>query len=202
MKKKNHWYFISLAIVLTLLLAINLIINFSWYTVLNYIIALGVVPGGTIILAYLFGLLPEKFYNPFRKIFKVFKWESKFYEAIGVKRYKETVPELGKKLTGFDKSKIDKPDDPEYLYKFLTENTKGSFLHTISIIWGFISIIPMIFIYHNYCIYSFAIPAILINTFYHFIPLSTLRYLRPRLIKLYNISLKIKERKEKKYEEK
>lgn len=193
--KKSRWYFISLAVVLSLLLLVNVIINFSWHTLLNYGITLLLVPGVTFLLAYLLGLLPKSFYNPFKKIFKVFKWEAKFYETLGVRKYKDRIPELGKALTGFDKSKVEKPDDPEYIYTFLTENTKGSFLHAISIIWGVISIVPLTFIFKDYFIYSMAIPAICINTFYHFLPLSTLRYLRPRLIKLYNISLKKIERR-------
>ena len=195
--KRSRWYWISLAIVLSLMLIVNLIFNFTWHTLLNYLLTLLIIPGVTFLLAFLFGLLPNSFYNPFKKMFKVYKWEAKFNEIIGVRKFKERIPEVGKALTGFDKSKVDNPNDPEYLYMFLTENTKGSFLHAISIIWGFISIIPLYFIFRDYFVLSMAIPGICINTFYHYLPLVTLRYLRPRLIKLYNISLKKKERREK-----
>lgn len=193
--KRSRWYFILLAVLLSSLLVINLIISFSWKTLLYYFITMVLVPGVTFILAFLFGKFPRSFYNPFKKMFKVHKWETRFYEFCGVKKYKERIPEMGKQFSGFEKSKIDKPNDPEYLYLFLTENTKGSFLHAISIIWGFVSMVPLYFILGLNLFLLMALPALLINTFYHFLPLSTLRYLRPKLIKLYNIVLKKEERR-------
>jgi len=50
-------------------------------------------------------LLPKKLFNPFAKRFKVFKWEKSFYQKLGIKKWKDLVPELGH-LTGFRKNKI------------------------------------------------------------------------------------------------
>ena len=58
--------------------------------------------------------LPTNWFMPERKIFKVYRWERKFYEKLGIKKWKDHVWELGG-LGGFRKNKLYDPTNPEYL---------------------------------------------------------------------------------------
>ena len=194
-KKPLSFYWIILIVVVSLIFVLNIIFNFNINTFLYFLLTISVVVVPTVILVLIVGNLPQKAYNPTKKIYHVFSFETKFYEFLGVRKYKDKIPELGKQLSNFDKSKIDRPDDPKYIFLFLTENCKGSLTHVVSILWGFVSVIPAIFIFPMPYILSMWLPAMLLNTTLHFISMSVLRYMRPRLLKLYN-RLKEKEHKQ------
>ena len=193
-KKPFSFYWIILIVVCSLIFIFNLIFFWGLRTILFYLITIGVVVAPTVVLALIASHLPSKCYEPTKKIYHVFKFESKLYEFVGVRKYKEKIPELGKALTNFDKSKIAKPDDPEYMLMFLKENCKGSLTHVVSLLWGIVSVIPAVFIFPMPYILTMWLPAMLLNTTLHFISLSVLRYIRPRLLKLYQKLLAKEER--------
>ena len=74
-----------------------------------------------IIVATVIHALPRKWFDPYKKIFHVYKWENKFL-TIGLKilKWKDKIPELGKLTTNFSKRTIEKTDS-NYLYYFLSK---------------------------------------------------------------------------------
>ena len=91
------------------------------------------------IIALLIHWLPKSWFLAERKIFKVYRWERKLYEKLGIKKWKDKVWELGG-LGGFRKNKINDPKNPEYLSTFLMESNKGFVVHFISIFAVFVCI--------------------------------------------------------------
>ena len=71
-----------------------------------------------LILAGLIHSMPEKIFNPDKKFFCVNKKERKFYEKLGIKKWKDKVLELGA-LGGFRKNKLKDGNDPDYLKLYL-----------------------------------------------------------------------------------
>ena len=80
-------------------------------------------------------LLPDKWFLKNKKIFMASKKECKFYEKLGIRKWKDRVLELGK-LNSFSKKNI-KDDSVEYVEKFIMENNKGFIVHFISIFVSF-----------------------------------------------------------------
>ena len=189
MKKVSlYWIFIIVAIV-TIIVA-NLAINFSLDCFLWVMLCYAAIIGPGALVVLLVRSLPNKLFDPEKKIFHVFAWENNFYCKLGIRKWKGAIPELGKALTGFDKSKLDSASDPEYLFLFLTENCKGSFGHLFCLVWGYVALVILAFI----CPWPFALsaglPICLVSGLAHWLPLAILRFTRPRLLKLYKFSLR------------
>ena len=91
------------------------------------------------VVALIIHKLPKKLMNPYKKIYKVFLWEKKFYHALGIRKWKDKIPETGKALTGFGKSKVENMDDTDYLYTFMIETVYAEVLHFWSAIFGFLA---------------------------------------------------------------
>ena len=178
-------YWSSIGLCIVLIPSINLIFYRSISTLLWFLLVFGVVVIATFLIAYLASLLPTKFYEPNRKIFHVFKFEKKLYERLGIKHWKDKIPELGKQLSGFDKHTLAEPDNPEYIHKFLLENCKGSFLHAISIIYSILSILILIFILPWPFILTMWLPTAVVAITVHSLSLMILRYTRPKLMVVY-----------------
>jgi len=130
-------------------------------------------------------LLPKKLFNPFAKRFKVFKWEKSFYQKLGIKKWKDLVPELGH-LTGFRKNKIKDPSNNKYIERYLLEATYGRVGHFLSFFTGFL----IIFIFPLEQALCFAVPVAVVNVFLNLLSLLILRYNTPKLIAIYKRNLK------------
>lgn len=187
MKNKKYAiiYWASIGLSIILILGLNLIFYTSASTLLWFLITFCVVVVSTFFIAYIASLFGTKFYEPERKIFHVFKFEKKLYESVGIKKWKDKIPELGKQLAGFDKSTLVEPDNPEYIHKFLIENCKGSFLHTISIIYSILSLFILIFFLPYPFILTMWLPTTVVAVIVHSLSLMILRYTRPKLRVLY-----------------
>ena len=57
------------------------------------------------VIAWLTRCLPEKAVDPFRKIYRVAKWEKKLYKKLGIVKWKDKIPEAGGLLANFQKKK-------------------------------------------------------------------------------------------------
>lgn len=119
--------------------------------------------------------LPKKWFLNERKIFKTFKWERRFFEKLGIKKWKDHVWELGG-LGGFRKNKINDPTNPEYFATFLMESNKGIVVHIVSIFAGFVCIL----LFPQY-IWTVGFPASLVGVFLNILPTLILRYNIPKL---------------------
>jgi len=130
-------------------------------------------------------LLPNKCFNPKFKIFQPSKKECRIYEKLGIKKWKDKTAEYGR-LNNFSKNKINEPNNPEYIKRFILENNKGFLTHLLG---AFISI-PAIFIMPAKFWLPMALPIALTSILLNVIPLMILRYNMPRL----NVLLKFAER--------
>lgn len=128
------------------------------------------------VIALIFSRLSNKYYNENRKIYNISAKRIRFYEKLGVKHWKDKVPELGA-LNHFSKSKIDAPKDVEYLHKFLIESIKGIKIHLLSSIIGFIVlVVPMPQTWYQIGIYV-AVTNFVLNI----MPLMILQYNIPKI---------------------
>lgn len=159
------------------------------------LIALLLTVGGVAIIlaldafiAWLIHTFPEKWFNHNKKIFRVNKRERKFYEKIGIRKWKDKVPEMGQ-LCDFKKDKI-ASTDKKYIEKFLAETGYAEIIHIAMILIGFL-IIP---IFPLKYLLTFSVPLIFLNTFLNLPPVLIQRYTRPKLVALYERELRQKQK--------
>lgn len=117
-------------------------------------------------------LLPERFADHSKKVFTVSAKEKKFYEKLKIRKWKDKVPEIGH-FTGFRKNKLDDPQNPAYVERFLLENCYGEIGHFFSSILGFL----VLFLFPISRIwFAVSIPAAVVNVFLNLPSLFILRY--------------------------
>ena len=187
--KRNNLYFIVITFCILIIFSVNLVVKFSIQTFLYCLFSLCIVILPCIVYVFILEILSTKLFNPYKKLFYVFKFENKIYESIKIKKWKDKIPVMKSVKTGFDKTRIDYPKNPEYLWTFLTENCKAETGHAISIVWSIISVIIAMLVLPKYMILSAWLPVALISVILHYIPIIVQRYMRPRLLKLYNLSI-------------
>ena len=124
--------------------------------------------------------MPKKLMNPYLKRFKVFSWESKVLVALGVRKWKDKIPEAGGTLVGFSKREVKDKSNPEYLYQFMVETVYGEVMH----FWGFIFSF-LVFAYKPAQFWIVYLPLFLTNFLINFLPVMVQRYNRPKLMKAY-----------------
>ncbi len=142
-------------------------------------LALLIVVVVDIVVAAATRLFPEEKIDPFQAIFLPSARERKVLLAIGVRTWKDIIPETGKYLCHFAKDKIEKPEDNGYLLKFLRETIYAEAMHVISFFLGFSALLLPVYRW------NIALPIALVNAFLQFLPVCAQRYNRPRLIALY-----------------
>ena len=97
-------------------------------------------------------------------------------------------------FTHFRKNKIEDPKNPEYLRRFILEACYGVIIHYVSLPLSFII---MLFDFKMYTgesnlFLTVALPVAIVNAVLIVLPAFILRYNLPKLIRLYEISLKRK----------
>lgn len=136
-------------------------------------------------------LLPKKWFGTDRKRFAAGKKESRFLERVGIKKWKDKIPELGG-FTSFHKNKIADPKNNEYVSRYITEANFGVAVHLAGIVCGFF----IVFLYPlEYCL-CFGLPVAFVNAVYNGLSLAILRYNLPKLHTLYRINEKRRAREE------
>ena len=121
--------------------------------------------------AFIIRRLPNKWFSETNKIFASTKSEKKFYEKIGIKKWKDSVPELGG-FTDFHKDHLYDPKSPEYIRRFILECNYGSMIHIVTAILGFV----IIFITPLDICFLMAIPVAFVNFVLNLPPFFILRY--------------------------
>lgn len=181
-------YFIIIAISLAIIIVTNIAFtsigagNIVLHAFLNLIIVVGI----DAIIAWIVHSIPEKRIHPFKKFYIISKTEKKFYEKLGVRKWKTKIPESGKYLCNFAKDKVEDPNNNEYVLKFLRETCYAEIMHFISIFFGFLSLAFM-----PYKL-SIVLPIVSVNAILQLLPVIVQRYNRVRLISLYNYNEKHK----------
>ncbi len=128
--------------------------------------------------AFLSRRFPEKCFVP-EKTLAVSEAERKLLRKLGVKRWKDKVPELGG-FTSFHKDHLESPSDKDYLAKFLLESNYGIVCHAVNVVTGFL-IIPIPFCGPL----SVTLPVAVVNAFLSFLPILILRYNNAALYRAY-----------------
>ncbi len=132
------------------------------------------------VVAIIVRILPKKLVNPFNKIYTVHKWETKLYLKLGVRKWKDLIPETGKMLVGFDKHKLANLSDNEYLFIFMRETVYAEIMHFISAILSFF----VVFI--NLKLWLIVgLPTAIVNFILQILPVIVQRYNRPKLMLAY-----------------
>lgn len=118
--------------------------------------------------------------NPFSKYYTVSKGNRSFLIKMGVKRFKDYLPDLGF-LVKFPKSKIADPNDPEYIYLYILETCSGERGHLWAALLGYL----IIFLFPLKYFYCFGIPVATVNAILAILPVIALRYNRYGLAAVY-----------------
>jgi len=186
------FYLISIIGADALIAIINILLNEKIYNLSNtYIIICSVLCA--VILMTIDGItaalvrrcLPSKWFTYKVKFHLVSKKECKFYELLGIKKWKDHVIELGM-FTSFSKKTIADPKSAEYLERFILESNYGAMCHLANAIFGFLTI----FCFPLEYMWNFAFPASVVNAFLSMLPYAILRYNLPRLHKMLEITNK------------
>ena len=136
--------------------------------------------------------LPEKWFSVDKEHWAAKRKECRFYEKIGIKKWKDKVIELGV-FTGFRKNKIADPNNNEYVGRYITEANYGVGVHITGVLFGYL--VCLIFPSHWY---SVGLPVGFVNMVLNGLSLMILRYNLPKLRTLYRINAKRAERKKNK----
>ena len=131
--------------------------------------------------------LPKKVFNPFLKGYRVGKFERKFYERIGVRKWKDRIPEAGQLFANFAKTEIADMTNNEYVYKFMSETIYAEIMHWLSAIFSFL----IVFIDLSLAL-TVALPLIVGNMILNILPVIVQRYNRPKLMVLYQRNERMK----------
>lgn len=123
--------------------------------------------------------LPQAWFRPGLTFYEVSQRERKFYRKLGVKCWKDKVPELGM-FTGFHKDHLADSRDAAYLGRFLLESNYGVVIHWVNALFGFLIL----------CMpgcggISYTLPVALVNFVLSVMPAIILRYNTPGLLRLY-----------------
>ncbi len=149
------------------------------------------------IVAFIGRRLPKKWMDPNKKIFTTSDREMKFYEKIGVRKWKDKVPELGG-FTSFHKNKLSDPWNNEYVERYMLEACYGVIIHLFS---PFFSFLIVLLDYKMYTGWSWMwltimIPVAIVNAILIVLPAFILKYNLPKLKMLWDINMKNKKKKE------
>ncbi len=173
-------YFGILFFCIFTIIVLNLVFNFAWLTALYILIGFACVLLPSLFVAIIIRMLPRKWFNPDRKIYQVEDKERQFLLKIGIKKWKDKIPEMGQTVN-FKKDKLQDANNAEYIQKFLVETCYAESLHiscaVLAIIFAFISLLFM----PNLFVWTVSLPVAIVYSTYNIPSILIQRYNRPRL---------------------
>ena len=182
---KKVWYW-SIAVVLALLvLGINLIFNFSFGTVLDYLLAFAFLIAPTVAVGIVFTMLmPKKIYNPDSSIFKEASFEKNMYDKLKVKKWKDYVPQF-LRIDNIDDAKEDNVDvqNPEYLEFFISETCRAEMVHFFYVAFVIVMFVLLLVI-NTALALKFGIAFAVVWILFNMASILIQRFNRPRLQEL------------------
>ena len=184
------FYFLTILMCMIFISLLNVFIsipifNFdAWYVVIAVVVStISVIIVDGIFATLVRRALPKKWFLLTKKGFVAGKKECRFYEKIGIKKWKEKVLELGM-FTNFRKNKIVNPTDNEYLARYIMEANYGIICHLACVVFGYV----IIFIYPLKYLLCFGVPVATVNAVLNLLPLFILRYNLSKLHSLYKFN--------------
>lgn len=169
-------YFGVLFFCIIAIIVANLVCNFAWITVLYLFVGFAIVLLPSLFVAIVIRLLPKKWFNPDNKIYNVSEKERNFLLKIGIKKWKDKIPEMGQTVN-FKKDRLVDANNVEYIQKFLVETCYAESLHLCCAISAFVAMLFMPA--GNFWNISF--PIAIIYAIYNIPSILIQRYNRPRL---------------------
>ena len=163
---KEQFSIVEFSLAVILLVVIEIIIDIIFATIVRWI-------------------MPEKFFSIDKLYFSASKKEMRFYEKIGIKKWKDKALELGA-VTGFRKNKLYSPNDNEYVKRFILEANYGITVHVYCIVFGFLVMLANLF----YPFIYVTLPIAIVNLVLNLLPIFILRYNLPKLHSLYKFNLR------------
>jgi len=150
-----------------------------WLNVLGVLVSIVAVIALDGLIAHICHKLQNRV-NPFSRFFSVSKRQKNVLGALGAKRYKKFLPDLGA-LVKFPKKKIAQPGSKEYIGLYLAESASGEAGHWIGAAAGFL----IIFMFPLKYYLCFGIPVAAVNFILCVLPALALRYNRYSLQVIY-----------------
>lgn len=129
--------------------------------------------------------IPARKMDPFHPIWRVRRWERKCLVKLGIRRWKDKIPEAGGLLTGFSKKSVADRKNNAYILTFLKETCYAELLHLLSVPFGFLTL----FLHFAWTSFDFipylGLPVACINAALQLPPVLVQRYVRPFLLSTY-----------------
>ena len=122
-------------------------------------------------------LTPDRLYPAESPRYCVRGWEKKLYLKLGVRAWKDHIPDLGG-IGGFSKKRLQSPDDPAYIEKYVIECHKGVLTHRLCYPLGLLVMLTL----PNLCALTIGLPVAVINLILNALPTMALRYNTPMLL--------------------
>lgn len=191
--------YLSIIIITNLIvILVNLILSVSGAVDFSMLRAVIVPPFLTVLViivdgvfAFVIRRLPEKWFSYESRLSKVSFVESDIYRRLGVRKYREKIPELGC-FTSFHKDRIYEPTNNEYLRRFILEANYGAVIHFVCVPVGLL-ILPTV---SNAEMLISGLPVVIVNAVLNLLPAFVLRYNVPKLINLMKINDRRRARRE------
>jgi hypothetical protein len=128
------------------------------------------------LIAFIINKLPDSWFSITNPLYRVSARERKIYARLGVRVWKDSIWELGG-LGGFSKRRLNEPENPEYIEKFIIECNKGVMTHKLSYPIGFLAMLTL----PHLPALSIALPVAIINVLLNVLPTMALRFNTPTL---------------------
>lgn len=188
-------YYIVVGLAMVLIVGLNILFNLTLFdgnvlyvSVLVVLSTIAVIVVDAVVATIIRHGLPNKWFAPDNKLFKVSKKEQHFYEKLGIRKWKDKALELGQ-FTGFRKNKLEDPYNLEYIERFLLENNYGFIVHVGCCIIGFVIIL---FFPLKFALFI-GMPVAIVNVLLNLMSAFILRYNTPKLQTLRKYALRKKE---------
>ena len=186
------FYLMTILASMSITALLNLVFSVGDKSFLFLIILVTILTLAEIVIDCIFATLvrwvfPKIWFSVDKRVFSAGKKERRFYEKIGIKKWKDKTLDLGS-VTGFKKKTLQKTMDERYFERFIIECNYGVLVHVLCNVFGFVILIfcPSPFIF------TVGLPVAIVNLFLNSLSLFILRYNLPKLRAVYNFNIKRK----------
>ena len=149
------------------------------FTVLSVVEAFLIDAAVALLVRY---AVPKSYYHPLKRRYACARWEKKVYVKLGIRKWKDKIPETGGLLVGFPKDKVLDMHDNSYIFRFMEETCYAEVMHVWSAVLGF----AVLALCPAPLRMTVALPVTLVNLILQILPVAVQRFVRPQLLRIYN----------------
>lgn len=183
-------YFVILFSCIGLIVGLNLAYDMSLVTAEYLLLSFVCVLLPSLISLIVIRLLPKKWFNWTNKAYFVSKNEQNFYVKMGVKVWKDKIPNCMGKVKNYQAENNGEMSS-EYLELFLRESCYGEALHIACVLFGLVGM----FFVPIHLVPRMTLPIWVVYAIYNLPSIIIQRYNRPRLIVALKRAKMVEERK-------